>query len=61
MDVFLEFIKNLLDHPAPANKSKEWAELIDNTFQLMPSGKQMVGKNLGRLESTPSLNQRAFR
>ena len=60
MDVLLEFIKNLLDHPAPGDKIKELAELIDDTFQLMPSDKHMVGKNLGRLESTPSLNRRAF-
>lgn len=60
MDILLEFIKNLLDHPAPANKIKELAELIDDTFQLMPSDKHMIGKDLGRLESTPSLNHRAF-
>ncbi len=60
MDVLLEFIKNLLDHPEPANKIKQLAELIEDTFQLMPSGKHMVGKDLGRLESTHSLNHRAF-
>jgi len=60
MDVFLGFIKKLLDHPAPGDKIKELAELIDDTFQLMPSDKHMVGKDLGRLESTPSLNCRAF-
>jgi hypothetical protein len=60
MDVLLKFIKNLLEHPAPANKIKELAKLIEDTFQLMPSDKHMVGKNLGRLESTPSLNHRAF-
>jgi len=60
MDVLLGFVKNLLDHPEPGDKIKELAELIDDTFQLMPSDKHMVGKNLGRLESTPSLNHRAF-
>jgi len=58
MEVLLKFIKNLLEHPEPANKIKELAELIDDTFQLMPSDKHMVGKNLGRLEPTPSLNHR---
>ena len=60
MDVLLEFIKKLLEHPTPGDKIKELAELIDDTFQLMPSDKHMVGKNLGRLESTPSLSHRAF-
>ena len=60
MDVLLEFIKKLLDDPAPSEKIKELANLIEDTFQLMPSSKHMVGKNLGRLESTPSLNHRVF-
>jgi ribosomal protein L25 (general stress protein Ctc) len=60
MDVLLEFIKNLLNHPAPGDKIKELAELIDDTFQLMPSDKHLVGQNLGRLEPTPALNHRAF-
>ena len=60
MDVLLEFIKKRLDHPAPGEKIKELAELIEETFQLMPSDKHMVGKNPGRLEPTPSLNHRAL-
>jgi hypothetical protein len=60
MDVLLEFIKKLLDHPAPGEKIKELAELIEGTFQLMPSDKHMIGKNLGKLEPTPSLNHRAL-
>ena len=60
MDVLLEFIKNLLEHPTPGEKLKELSVLIDDVFQLMPSGKHMIGKNLGRLESTPSLNHRVL-
>jgi hypothetical protein len=60
MDVLLEFIKKLLEHPSPGEKFKELGELINDTFQLMPSDKHMVGKNLGNLEPTPSLNYRAF-
>jgi len=58
MDVLLEFIKTLLDHKNPAEKLKELAVLIDEVFQLMPSGKHMSGRDLGRLESTASLRYR---
>ena len=60
MDVLLEFIKKRLDHSAPGEKLKELGVLIDDTFQLMPSDKHMAGKNLGRLEPTPSLKSRTF-
>ena len=55
MDVLLEFIKTLLEHESPADKLKELAGLIDDFFQLMPSGKHMVGRDLGCLEPTVSL------
>ena len=60
MDILLEFISNLLDYPAPGEKLKELGKLIDDVFQLMPSDKHMVGKNLGRLESSDSLNNRVL-
>ena len=59
MDVLLEFIKTLLEHESPADKLKELAGLIDDVFQLMPSGKHMVGRYLGCLEPTVSLQCRA--
>ena len=59
MAVLLEFIKTLLAHKNPVDKLKELAELVDNVFQLMPSGKHMVGRDLGRMEPTPSLQCRA--
>ena len=58
MDVLLEFIKTLLEHQNPADKLKELAGLVDDVFQLMPSGKHMVGRDLGRLEPTAALQYR---
>lgn len=58
IDVLLEFIRALLEHHNPADKLKELAELIGDVFQLMPSGKHMVGRDLGRMESTASLQCR---
>ena len=59
IDVLLEFIKTLLEHQNAADKFKELAELVDDVFQLMPSGKHMVGRDLGRIEPTASLQYRA--
>lgn len=58
MDVLLDFIKNLLEHQNPADKLKELAGLVDDVFQLMPSGKHMIGRDLGRIEPTASLQYR---
>ena len=55
METLLEFVKSLLQQPNPGEKLKEVGELINNIFQLMPSGKHMSGRDLGRLEATPSL------
>jgi len=41
IDVLLEFIKTLLEYQNPADKLKELAGLVDDVFQLMPSGKHM--------------------
>lgn len=59
LDILLEFIKDLLGQQNPADKLKELAILVEDVFQLMPSDKHMVGRDLGRLESTPSLCYRA--
>jgi hypothetical protein len=59
--VLLEFIKTLLEHQNPADKLKELAGLVDDVFQLMPSGKHMVGRDLGRIEPTASLQYRSAR
>jgi len=49
----------LLEDESLADKLKQLAGLIDDVFQLMPSGKQMSGRDLGILESTASLKCRA--
>jgi hypothetical protein len=59
MDVLIEFIKTVLEHQNPADKLKELAGLIDDVFQLMPSGKHMVGRDLGCLEPAASLQCRS--
>ena len=59
MDVLLEFIKTLLEDKNPADKLKQLAGLVDDVFQLMPSGKHRVGRDLGRMEPTPALQCRA--
>lgn len=59
IDVLLEFIKAILEHPSPADKLKELAALVGDVFQLMPSGKHMAGRDLGRIEPTASLQYRA--
>ena len=59
MDVLLEFIKNLLEDENPAEKLKELAGLVDDVFQLMPSGKHMVGRDLGCMEPMASLQELA--
>ena len=59
MAVLLEFIKSMLEQHNPADKLKELAELIDDVFQLLPSGKHMVGRELGTLEPMASLQYRA--
>ena len=58
MEVRLAFIKTVLEHPNPAEKLKELADLIDPVFQLMPSGKHMVGRDLDQMKPTASLQYR---
>ena len=59
MDVLLEFIKTLLEDKNLADKLKQLAGLVDDVFQLMPSGKHRVGRDSGCLEPTASLQCRA--
>ncbi len=51
----LEFIKSILQHRNPCEKLKEIAKLIKDVFRLRLSTKHMSGRDLGRLEPTPSL------
>jgi hypothetical protein len=61
MEVLLDFIKTLLEHQNPGDKLKELAALVDEVFQLMPSDKHMIGRDLGRLAPTASLQYCATR
>ena len=58
MDVLLECVKSLLQQEDPGEKLKEMGQVIKNVFRLMPSGKHMNGRTMGRLESTPSLSRK---
>jgi hypothetical protein len=53
--VLLEFINALFGHQNPGNKLKELGDLVKDIFQLMPSEKHMVGRDLGRIEPSSSL------
>jgi hypothetical protein len=59
VEALLEFIQSVLNDNKPAEKLKQFAELVDDVFQLKPSGKHMVGRDLGRIGPTPSLHYRA--
>jgi len=56
MEVLLKSIKSLLQQENPGEKIKRMGQVIKDVFQLMPSGKHMSGKVMGRLEPTPSLS-----
>ena len=58
MEALLEFIKSLLQYENPGEKLKELGTIIKEVFQLLPSKKHLIGRNLGRLEPTPSLKNR---
>jgi hypothetical protein len=59
VDCLLEFIRDLLSTPDPQEKLNLLTEAVENVFQLAPSKKHMVGRDLGRLEPTPSLKYKA--
>ncbi|MBE0471641.1 MAG: hypothetical protein IBX55_19290 [Methyloprofundus sp.] len=53
--LLLEFIKAILKPHNPADKLKELAKLMNDVFQLLPSGKHIVSTELAALEATASL------
>jgi len=59
VECLLEFIRDLLSAPDPQEKLTLLTEAIENVFQLAPSKKHMIGRDLGRLEPTPALMYKA--
>ena len=59
MESLLSHIEQLLLSTNPAEQLTRLATLVKECFILQPSGKHMVGRDLGRLEPTPSLVRRA--
>ncbi len=55
VESLLNFIKSILQDKNPHKKFKEIGVLVKEVFQLRPSSKHMIGRNLGRLRPTPSL------
>ena len=59
MDALIEVIRGIVDADDPHKKLDEIVEIAKRLFPLRDSGKHMNSRDLGRLESTPSLNYRA--
>lgn len=55
VETLLAFIESILQQSNPFAKLKELAQLVKEHFKLIPSAKHMVGRDLGRLEPSPSL------
>ena len=60
MEVLLAYVQQLLQETNPTAKLTQLGELIQEVFQLRPSGKHMSGREFGCLEPTPSLRYRAI-
>ena len=59
MDALVEVIRGVVDAPNPHEKLDKIIEVAKTLFPLKDSAKHMNGRNLGRLEPTPSLKYRA--
>lgn len=59
MDALVDAIRNIVDADNPHKKLDEIIEVAKKLFPLRDSTKHMNGRNLGRLEPTPSLKYRA--
>jgi len=58
-EAFLACLRRLLTADNPAEHFEQWVEKVRVLFDFAPSGKHMSGRDLGRLEPTPSLRYRA--
>ena len=59
MDALLDVIRGIVDADDPHKKLDEIVAVAKRIFPLQDSAKHMNGKELGRLEPTPSLKYRA--
>jgi hypothetical protein len=60
METLLLHIEQLVQSANPAERLTQLTTSVQEFFILQPSGKHMSGRDLGRLEPTPSLNRRAI-
>ena len=58
-EAFLDCIRQILAADDPAGQFEQLAKTVKTLFPLAPSSKHMSGRDLGRLEPTPSLRYRA--
>ena len=59
MEGLLEFVHFLIQQDNAGEKLKELGNKVKELFQLVPSSKHMNGRDLGRMEATPSLFYRS--
>jgi hypothetical protein len=59
IDALVEFIRDLVTADNPHEKLEQLVEVTKNLFLLIPSVAHLNGRDLGRLESTPSLRHMA--
>ena len=59
MEALMATIQEILQQPNPLKYLRSVTQALKELFVLNPSSKHMVGKDLGRLEPTPSLKHRA--
>lgn len=59
VEALLDFIRELVSSEDSNERLTQFGEKIKEIFSLEPSKKHMIGRDLGRLESTPSLKYKA--
>ena len=59
MEALLVFVQQLVQAPNPAEQMTQLSMSVTEFFGLRPSGKHMMGRDLGRLEPTSTLKHRA--
>ncbi len=60
IEALLSFVQGLVQAPNPAEQLTQLSRSVQEFFTLRSSGKHMIGRNVGRLEPTPSLKHRAI-